>query len=78
LFNPRGPSHGIEIIFDLLDYTCPQPSPLSAYVVQVPGPPGTMILFSIFTPHASAPNLSYRPRPSKLEEIIVTLRSLGL
>jgi ectoine hydroxylase-related dioxygenase (phytanoyl-CoA dioxygenase family) len=31
-------------------------------VVKVPGPPGTMILFSCFTPHASAPNLSDRPR----------------
>ena len=31
-------------------------------VIKVPGPPGTMILFSAFTPHASAPNLSDRPR----------------
>ena len=30
--------------------------------VKVPGPPGTLILFSAFTPHASAPNLSDRPR----------------
>ncbi|HZO89084.1 MAG TPA: phytanoyl-CoA dioxygenase family protein [Chthonomonadaceae bacterium] len=30
--------------------------------VKVSGPPGTVILFSCFTPHASAPNLSARPR----------------
>lgn len=33
-----------------------------AQIVKVPGPPGTMLLFSAFTPHASAPNLSDRPR----------------
>ncbi len=31
-------------------------------IVKAPGPPGTMILFSCLTPHASAPNLSDRPR----------------
>lgn len=30
--------------------------------LRVPGPPGTLILFSCLTPHASAPNLSERPR----------------
>jgi len=33
-----------------------------AQAVKAPGPPGTLILFSCLTPHASAPNLSDRPR----------------
>jgi hypothetical protein len=33
-----------------------------AQIVKAPGPPGTVILFSAFTPHASAPNFSDHPR----------------
>jgi ectoine hydroxylase-related dioxygenase (phytanoyl-CoA dioxygenase family) len=33
-----------------------------ALSVPVPGPPGTVVLFSCFTPHRSGPNLSESPR----------------
>jgi 2-aminoethylphosphonate dioxygenase len=55
---PNGPRK-VGVMTD--GHVCDEPID-PAQIVKVPGPPGTMILFSCFTPHASAPNLSDRPR----------------
>jgi ectoine hydroxylase-related dioxygenase (phytanoyl-CoA dioxygenase family) len=55
---PNGPVQ-VGVMTD--GHVCTEPVD-PALIVKVPGPPGTMILFSCFTPHASAPNLSDRPR----------------
>jgi 2-aminoethylphosphonate dioxygenase len=55
---PNGPVK-VGVMTD--GHVCTEPID-PALIVKVPGPPGTMILFSCFTPHASAPNLSDRPR----------------
>ena len=55
------PDHAVQVGV-MTDSHCLSEPIDPAQVVKVPGPPGTMILFSAFTPHASAPNLSDRPR----------------
>jgi len=55
------PDHAVQV-GEMTDSHCLREPLDSSDVVKVPGPPGTMILFSAFTPHASAPNRSHRPR----------------
>jgi ectoine hydroxylase-related dioxygenase (phytanoyl-CoA dioxygenase family) len=55
------PDHAVQVGLTTDSHCLAEPIDPSQ-VVKVPGPPGTMILFSAFTPHASAPNLSDRPR----------------
>jgi hypothetical protein len=55
------PDHAVQV-GEMTDSHCLSEPIDPAQVVKAPGPPGTMILFSAFTPHASAPNLSDRPR----------------
>jgi 2-aminoethylphosphonate dioxygenase len=55
------PDHAVQVGV-MIDSHCLAEPIDPSQVVKVPGPPGTMILFSAFTPHASAPNLSNRPR----------------
>jgi ectoine hydroxylase-related dioxygenase (phytanoyl-CoA dioxygenase family) len=45
-----------------VDHFIPETVLAPALAVKVPGPPGTLILFSCLTPHTSAPNRSDRPR----------------
>ena len=55
------PDHAVQV-GEMTDSHCLSQPIDPEQIVKVPGPPGTMILFSAFTPHASAPNLSNRPR----------------
>lgn len=55
------PDHAVQVGL-MTDSHCLSDPIDPSQIVKVPGPPGTMILFSAFTPHASAPNLSDRPR----------------
>jgi ectoine hydroxylase-related dioxygenase (phytanoyl-CoA dioxygenase family) len=55
------PDHAVQVGI-MTDSHCLAEPIDPSQIVKVPGPPGTMILFSAFTPHASAPNLSDRPR----------------
>jgi 2-aminoethylphosphonate dioxygenase len=55
------PDHAVQV-GEMTDSHCLREPIDPSQIVKVPGPPGTMILFSAFTPHASAPNLSDRPR----------------
>jgi 2-aminoethylphosphonate dioxygenase len=55
------PDHAVQV-GEMTDSHCLRVPIDPSQIVKVPGPPGTMILFSAFTPHASAPNLSDRPR----------------
>jgi ectoine hydroxylase-related dioxygenase (phytanoyl-CoA dioxygenase family) len=55
------PDHAVKV-GEMTDSHCLSDPIDPTQVVKAPGPPGTMILFSAFTPHASAPNLSDRPR----------------
>jgi 2-aminoethylphosphonate dioxygenase len=55
------PDHAVQV-GEMTDSHCLREPIDPARIVKVPGPPGTVILFSAFTPHASAPNLSDHPR----------------
>ena len=55
------PDHAVNVGL-MTDSHCLREPIDPSQTVKVPGPPGTLILFSAFTPHASAPNLSDRPR----------------
>jgi ectoine hydroxylase-related dioxygenase (phytanoyl-CoA dioxygenase family) len=45
-----------------VDHYIPEAVLDPALSVPVPGPPGTVVLFSCFTPHRSGPNRSETPR----------------
>jgi hypothetical protein len=55
------PDHAVQV-GEMTDSHCLREPIDPSEIVKAPGPPGTMILFSAFTPHASAPNMSDRPR----------------
>lgn len=55
------PDHAVQVGL-MTDPHCLREPIDRSQIVKVPGPPGTMILFSAFTPHVSAPILSDRPR----------------